>query len=129
MSWWSKYAGLPFGEKGRGPDLFDCWGLFAWIFQNEKGITLPDYLDLYNTTCDRALAGVIEQETAKRWRKVDDPQAFDGVLLMQRGVGMHVGVVTKPGYMIHCEKDVNTVHERYGVGRWANKVMGFYRYE
>lgn len=129
MSWWTKYIGLPFEEHGRGPDVFDCWGAFRWIFHKEKGILLPDYLTLYEKTTERNLAAVIDRESAGRWREVDDPQPFDAVRLLQRGVAMHIGMVTKPGYMVHCEKDVNTVHERYNVGRWAGKVTGFYRYE
>lgn len=128
--WWSKYVGLPFEEKGRGPDTFDCWGALRWIMLHEKGIVLPDYLDTYQTTLDRSLADVIEREKAAHWRPVDDPQAFDAILLKQRGVPMHVGLVTKPGWMIHCESGCDTVHVRYYTMNWPeSKVMGFFRYE
>lgn len=130
--WWNKYVGKPFQEKGRGPDEFDCWGLVRWVYKNDHpdNIIVPSYLECYDTTNDRdKLADVIFDETQAHWKEPDTPKEFDAIVLRMRGVPMHVGIVTKPGHMLHCAQGIGTVHERFDSIRWANKVLGFYRYE
>ena len=140
--WWNKYADKKFEIKGRGPDTFDCWGLLQWIyahdryFLNEDGekvaarVILPGYEEFYEDTKDReTLSQVIFEQRQERWREVTKPQQFDAILLRMRGVPMHVGVVTKPGHMIHCAHGVGTSHERFDSMRWREKGLGFFRYE
>lgn len=130
--WWVQYIGRPFAEKGRGPDSFDCWGLLKWIYGNDHPDRphVPGYEEFYDSTNDRDTLGrVIFEQRQARWREVETPQQFDAVLLRMRGVPMHVGVVTKPGYMIHCALGIGTVHERYDSLRWQNKILGFFRHE
>lgn len=130
--WWNKYANKKFEIKGRGPDTFDCWGLLQWIYAHDdpRGIILPGYEEFYEDTNDRdTLSQVIFEQRRERWREVTDPQQFDAILLRMRGVPMHVGVVTKPGHMIHCAYGVGTTHERFNSMRWRDKVLGFFRYE
>jgi cell wall-associated NlpC family hydrolase len=127
--WWNHYQRVPFAEKGRDMNGADCWGLLTMIFLDQRKIELPGYEWCYEHTNDReALAAAMERERIGRWVQVENPQEFDVPLLRMRGVPMHVGVVTKPGYMIHCAKDINTVHERYDSMRWKNSVVGFFRY-
>lgn len=128
--WWNKYIGMPFAEMGRGPDGFDCWGMLMHIYQSERRIILPSYIEYYDSTNDREkISETIFRERQERWKEVSPPLEFDAVLCTMRGVPMHVGIVTKPGYMIHCAHGIGTVHERYDSMRWANKVEGFFRYE
>lgn len=128
--WWNKYLGNDFAERGRGPDTFDCWGKLMLIYEKERGILLPSYIEHYESTNDREKIGeTIFRERQERWVQVEQPKEFDAILLKMRGVPMHVGIVTKPGYMIHCERGVGTVHEKYDAMRWANKITGFFRYE
>lgn len=130
--WWNNYVGAEFDEKGRGPEVFDCWGLLQFVYANDhpKKHILPSYIECYESTNDRAaLAKVIEGEKQNRWREVDVPQEFDAILLRMRGVPMHVGLVTKKGHMLHCAQGIGTVHERFDSIRWRDKILGFYRYE
>lgn len=132
MDWYNKYVGTPFKEKGRTLDGFDCWGLFKHIYANDHPgkIILPGYEEFYDTTNDRdKLADVIFDETHKHWQSKDAGIEFDAIILRMRGVPMHVGIVTKPGHMLHCALGIGTVHERYDGTRWKDKVLGFYRYE
>lgn len=42
--WAEKYIGLPWLSGGRGPRVFDCWGLLRWVSANDfKRPELPDY--------------------------------------------------------------------------------------
>ena len=127
--WWNKYVKIPFVEKGRSEEGVDCWGLVQLIYRNELGIELPSYLECYETTNDRdELAAVISDERACKWESPEEPKEFDVVILRMRGVPMHVGVVTKRGYMIHCARGIGTSLERPDSMRWNNNVMGFARY-
>lgn len=127
--WWAKYMGIPFAEKGRSMDSTDCWGLVKIIYENELGITLPSYTEYYETTNDRKiLAETIQNESSANWDQPTEPKPFDVIILNMRGLPMHVGVVTKPNYMIHCAKDINTVHENYTTMRWKHKVIGLARW-
>lgn len=130
--WWNQYIGRAFDEKGRGPDAFDCWGLLKWTYAHDhpRRITLPGYEELYESTNDRDTLGrVIFEERKARWCEVEKPVEWDAILLRMRGVPMHVGIVTRPGYMLHCAHGIGTVHEQYDSIRWRSKIMGFFRYE
>ena len=128
--WANDYIAVPFLEKGRSHAGCDCWGLGQLIYREQRGIELPGYEELYENTRDKAtLERIIFEERQARWRQVTDPKEFDFALLRMGGVPMHVGIVTKPGKMIHCAKDTNTVHEKYTGLKWQHNVMGFYRYE
>lgn len=129
MQWWNRYIGIPFAEKGRTLEGCDCWGLVRLVYQIELGIKLPSYDACYETTQDRdALAKVIAEERASRWLHPEKPQAMDVIILNMRGVPMHVGLVTKPGHMIHCAQGIDTVHEKFDTMRWHHNVKGFARY-
>lgn len=49
----AKWIGLKYGDKGRGPDEWDCYGLARAVLAAEAGLDLPDYADAYTTAGDR----------------------------------------------------------------------------
>lgn len=127
--WWNKYLPIPFKEKGRTFEGCDCWGLVRLILQEKKAVSLPSYDDLYESTKDKkAVESAIIDGTEDEWIPVLDPQPFDMVLLDILGIPMHVGIVTKEGFMLHCMNGVGTVHEDYTSVRWVSRVKGFYRW-
>ncbi len=127
--WWNQYIGKPFAEKGRGPHEFDCWGLVRQVYLDHLGIELPSYTEKYETTDDRDLLGeVIGRESKEKWDDVTQPKPFDVIILRLRGVPMHVGLVTKPGFMIHCARGIGVVNEKYDSARWRCNVLGFVRH-
>jgi len=127
--WWNDYFRVPFVEKGRSMEGADCWGLVYMVYRTHLGIMLPDYLDQYETTDDRDLLGeVISTESGQKWHEPASPKEFDVIILRLRGVPMHVGLVTKPGYMLHCARGVGVVHENYDSVKWRHNVMGFARH-
>jgi probable lipoprotein NlpC len=125
---YSRYISVPFLEKGRNWSGCDCWGLVRLFYANEYKIDLPDYLEFYKTTQDReALADLICGEKAG-WQEVTEPQEGDVIIVNMRGVPMHVGVVTRLGYMLHCARGVGTAHERYDGIKWRSKIVGYSRH-
>lgn len=128
--WWNDYINIPFEEKGRGPDGCDCWGLVQLIYKRELNIDLPGYEEIYETTNDHEiLAKTIKHERNLHWQMPKKGKEFDVIILKMKGIPFHVGIVTKPGHMIHCSQNIGTAHESYKNMRWKNKVIGFARHE
>jgi cell wall-associated NlpC family hydrolase len=130
MEWWHRYLCIPFQERGRGWEGIDCWGLVALVYQEQKGITLPDYLDCYeNTQQAQEISAEIKTQSQISWIEVVSPQPFDVALVRMRGVPMHVGILTKAGWMLHASHGVGVTHERIDGMRWKNRVLGFYKHQ
>ena len=61
--------------------------------------------------------------------RIGDEHPGDGVLLRVMGRPIHVGVVVARGWMLHIEKNCDSLIERYAGGsRWERRVLGFYRH-
>ena len=127
----SNYVGIPFVDKGREASGLDCWGLVRLWYRQERCIDLPCYADIYTDTQDeRPISDEIKRAIDAEWIKIESKHAREGdvIILRMRGVPMHVGIVTKRGYMLHCEEGVGVALERYDSARWASRVVGFVRY-
>lgn len=128
-SWTNRYIHVPFADKGRSEQGCDCWGLARLIYLKELGIELPTLLD-YRDTLDRpTIAGLYENESLN-WVSVPfgSEQPFDVVVMTMLGFPMHIGVVQRSGFMIHCLKGVGTAVVNYKSRQWAKRVVGFYRH-
>lgn len=135
MAWYHKYERVPFLEKGRTMDGADCWGHARLIYKNERGIELPDYLEVYEPNFKEwsnehraLLQRLASDESQKHWQEVFEPQEFDIILMKQKGYNTHVGVAIDDRRMIHCQRNIGTSIERFNSIRWRNNVVGFYRW-
>ena len=130
MSWHNEYIKIPFEERGRQVDGADCWGLVRIIYHRELGVQLP-ILQKYTSTKDKDALPTIIQEESSTWQpvKLGDEQPFDVAVFNMCGVPMHVGVVVRQNFMIHCERGSGTTLEDYTDRKWCNRLVGFYRYE
>lgn len=130
MSWYKKYIGIPFVDKGRDESGLDCWGLVRLVYKNELGIDLPSYCEDYESTNDyEILRDIVTLEKGQRWKAVKEPKEFDVIILNMRGMPIHVGIVTKKDHMIHCALGIGTVHEHSGVAKWKHRVAGYARWK
>ena len=121
--WTSKYIGLPF-EK------YNCWQLLCKIYREQFGIALPTYDDEYLNALDRGnIKMLYEREVPISWTKCKTPQIGDAVLMRLRGQPWHVGVVVSRDSMIHTERGLEAVIERFTGPNWKNNIIGFYRYD
>lgn len=129
-AWWNKYIHIPFKEKGRDEKGADCLGLTRIILKNECGIILPSFDDLYENTIDKdSVSGAIKTVQKELFKTVEKPIPFDVVILKMCGLPMHIGIVTKTNFMIHCSKDIGVSHEKYTGMKWKDKIIGFVRYD
>ncbi len=129
MSEFDKFIGIPYEDKGRGPN-YDCWGLFALVFREIKGVELPSYSDRYVTAQDRVAIDALIAGELSPWEEIEQglERPLDGVLLKEAGRIRHVGIVTKPGMLLHVQRGETSQIERYRSGPLKYRIVGFYRY-
>ena len=121
-SWVKKYVGLSFEE-------YNCWQLVCLIYKNELNIILDTYKNEYYDPLDRENIGSIyAREMAHTYIKIDKPKMFDVVVCRVRGQPWHTGTVIAPNEMLHTQRYINAVVERYDQFTWKNRILGFYRY-
>ena len=121
-----KYIGIPFKDGGRDFSGLDCWGLVRLVWQEEKGILMPDMGDAYSSAFARGEVG----ETAKlleaeNWNidVTDQPrQELDVLVFSFASVDLHVGLWVAPGEMLHVMKGMDTAIERYDKMKWAKRL-------
>lgn len=122
-----KYVGIPWLDGGRTRAGADCWGLFRLVYAELLGVELPSYAEGYTTALDRIVIRRLVDGKPDYWVQVDEPEPGDGAVF--RVVGRpHIGVVAGNGYVLHIEKGIGAVMERYTSMRIANMLDGFYRY-
>lgn len=132
MSWNNDYINIPFVEHGRTREGgVDCWGLICVVYLEQKGIVLPMLTDYKDTHDNEALNRIITTESSeRRWVSIPkgQEQPFDVVVIRNRGIPTHVGVVVRKGSMLHCERGSGVSFVDYTERQMIRKVEGFFRY-
>ena len=126
--------GIPFVAHGRDASGLDCWGLVRLAFGRAKGISLPGYDERYLSLEEREqIAAALSMEGGKGapWAPVEagEERAFDVALFRRAGLPSHLGLVVEPGRMLHVDLGGESCVERYDDGRWAPRLIGFYRHQ
>lgn len=139
-----KYMSIPFLNGGRDEKGADCWGLVYLVYLRELGITLPTYGAISATELLAIQRQVETDKTHETWELIEggEEKPFDivvmtGTLRPQGGGGLrsalvHMGLVTRPRYVLHTEEGVGVQHIPFkGVGAPAAikaRVREIYRY-
>lgn len=128
--WAGHYIGLPFKERGRDSAGLDCWGLVRLVLQEQFDIQVPSYTHCYASSIDQAQLGPLVRRESLNWKVIQaaEVRCGDVVILRMRGEPMHVGLVLGDQQMLHIERGINSVIERYGSLRWKNRIVGFFRH-
>lgn len=135
-AWTEPYKGLLFGDGGRGPDDYDCYGLGRYVMRREAGIALPVYA-VYESTDDLgAIAPQIEAALAAHdspWREVawEARRPLDWVLYRRGLVPGHVSIVADRDWALHTFREAGCSGvERFD--RFAHRreyaMLGIYRH-
>lgn len=124
----SDLVGIPWRERGREPEGCDCWGLARLAYQ-AAGFDLPSFADAYATTADRAAIDGLIAGHRGPWVAVPAGAARVLDLVLMRERPWHVGIVVRPGWMLHMPARQTSVIEQYTTGRHARRVEGIYRHE
>jgi len=116
--------GKPFKDGGRGPDLYDCWGLTMVVLQN-FGYCLPDY-PVCAFDCARVNEEIEQQK--HNWQEIKEPVA-GCVVTMRMGLSPvvnHIGVCIGEGKFIHAREKTGVCIERLENPVFKSLISGFY---
>ena len=130
MSWADEFVGLPYGDCGRGPDAWDCWGLVCKVFNEMLAIDLPSYASDYVDSRERdESSALIEAENCPpTWAPVDQPEPFDLALFRLGAHRCHVGIIVATPMMLHMAHGQYAKIEPISAPRWKNRLLGVYRH-
>ena len=132
-SWADQYIGIPFVDGGRNHKGADCWGLFALILKEQFDIEVPDYTNyVYGEGELKSEISAYIQGRAMLYPWVpvepENAQPGHGILLKILGYPIHVSVVVGGYYMLHTEKNINSMLERYDTYTYKRRILGIYRH-
>lgn len=122
--------GAPFGDRGRGPDTFDCYGLVRHALGLLGRPVPPDHLGAYTGAHDRrSVPQAFVSGLAQGWQRLDGPEPGAMVLLLIGGRPLHCGLVIDSDRFLHVEEGKNAVIERLDSPKWANRIEGYWRFD
>lgn len=127
MKWYEAYLAVPFKDKGRDLDGWDCYGAMRFVL-SQTGISLPAYDDVV----DEQLA---LEAMENRWFQIQrfSLQAFDVVTMhVPTKAGrfpFHVGVMVESAFMLHCEEKIGTVCVPLSDQSVNYRIDKFYRHK
>lgn len=111
-------------EGGRGPDTFDCFGLFAELCKR-RGQPIPDHPS--PVPLSEREAEIVRAADAE-WSQVNEPEPGCAVLLRIGPWVSHIGMVLDGGRFIHASSKHGISVVRLDDVCWINRIAGFYRY-
>lgn len=120
-TWVEKYVGLPF-------ETYNCWQLICLVYKNEFDKQIPTYENEYKDALDRKNIDTIYTRELAVWIKAKTPQIPDVIVCRVKGQPWHAGIVVSPNEMLHTQRYINAVVERYDGYTWKNRIIGSYRY-
>lgn len=141
--WAAKYIGLPYVDEGWDRSGAHCYGLLHLIGRTELGFKLPKLDRVTWRTARRHgdWPGFLAQEKEAGWETLwekrfdnDRPPprlkvaAGDGILIRNRGIANHCGMVVGAPWFIHAIDEVETSLARYDTDPWKWCIVGFYRW-
>lgn len=120
---WADLIGKPFALQGRGPDKFDCFGLYMTLAAR-AGHPVPDF----GSPQVLAEAQRCMVEARPQWTPCDPgPGALVAIRLPGHDDISHVGMVLPAGRFIHVwERSGGVVTE--SLRNWRHNLGGFYVY-
>lgn len=127
--WVSDYMGFKFENGGRGPEKFDCWGLYAHACREKWGVMIPSFpgIDAANT----AAVGELMMAAAKsgEWVHIEKPVDGCAVAMGTAHVITHVGMYIDidKGHVLHCRPKFGVVCQRICTMRnYSLNILGYY---
>ena len=124
---------VPFEERGRSYDGWDCWGLIYVAYRDLYEITLPTYTGEYHSTRRREeLQDLIVQRKMGGWELSDPYRPGDVALVRMMGRNCHVGLMLSDWNMLHVQSGIMAIVEPIDRPPWRDKaydkVEGIYRH-
>lgn len=125
MHWASEWIGLPHEKLGRGPQGFDCLGLFIALHKARFGRVIEDPLCTMQKAVRLRVADGYRDDVIEVVRP--DVAEGDALLFLADGRPLHVGFALDGRDMLHTETHASCV-ECWTGPRWIGKLEGIYRF-
>jgi len=127
-SWVAEYIGIPFLARGRDREGINCWALLGLVFRERYGVELPEYVEVHPQ--NPKAVGEHYEEEIQDWLPVESGQERAGDVLSLRTPGwpLHVGLVVRPGLMLHIATGTHSVVESYQARKWERRISGIFRH-
>lgn len=125
--WINRWVGIPYKECGRGPDGYDCLGLFLAIQKERFDRELPDPAC---TMLEAVKNNVVEslKPLARHIRVPGEVREGDALLFAVGQRTLHLGYAVSSYDMLHVEKyGLGSVVEKWNGGKWLPSFRGAYR--
>ncbi|AHD12138.1 NlpC/P60 family protein [Phaeobacter gallaeciensis] len=123
--WQGNWVGLRYEKLGRGPETYDCLGLWLALQKARMARNIPD------PRCTMLQAA--REQTANQFRplftRVSHAQEGDALMFRVRGQLLHVGYAIDTNDMLHIEEDATgSVLECWNRSPWIGRLEGIYRF-
>jgi probable lipoprotein NlpC len=123
--WTDDWIGIPYQELGRGPDSYDCLGLFISLQRVRNERVIFDPLCLASVAARRKLAVAAKSD----WTPLREAREGDALLFEVRGMPLHVGYALDGRLMLHTSQDTcESLIEDYRAQAWGDRLEGVYSY-
>lgn len=125
---------VPFVEKGRSFEGWDCWGLICVAYCELYGVELLSHTGEYSSTRRREELQTLitTRRELDGWVLHDPYEPGDVVLMKIMGRNCHTGLMLPNMWMLHVLDDVAAVVEQIDRAPWwtdqYNKIEGIYRH-
>jgi cell wall-associated NlpC family hydrolase len=117
--------GKEFSYGGRGPLVYDCYGL-ALEVGRRVGIDFPPQVS-YTSPIETEKAIL---KGAECWRKIESPELYSLVTFsLVFPYTDHVGITLEYNRFIHITATTRVTIERWDKDPWVNKLRGFYQWQ
>jgi len=123
-------VGIPFVDHGRTAAGADCWGLFRLAVLEIAGLDLPAYEDHYLSVAERKANADMIRGVVGDWRPVPagEERSLDGIIMRDGRYESHVGLVVKPGLMLHTYQGGSSCVDRYHNSPFRERIVSFHRH-
>ena len=106
----NKYIGMPWLDGGRDVDGFDCWGLFAYVYEHEFNIKFKEQYHFLPGVDTKDIVKSFKKAISQgNWVKLDTPEYGCAVAMSMNKNIHHVGIWMGGGCM-HAVRGVGVVY-------------------
>lgn len=127
----ARLIGLPWIAGARGPEAYDCWGLFLAVQRQHFGRDLPEIL--VNALDLRAVLDAFTAHPERqRWQPVSAAEEGDAVLMRQSRYPVHIGVWLgiDGGGVLHAVRHAGVVFQTLAaLDAHGWRLEGHYRFK
>tara|TARA_R110000772_G_scaffold268565_1_gene396203 strand:- start:2925 stop:3359 length:435 start_codon:yes stop_codon:yes gene_type:complete len=88
----SSLIGKPYQPGGQGPEVFDCWGLVKYVYEEVFQTHLQDFSHIYAHDLKACSAQIESSTGSTNWLQVETPSHGSVVAMSRSKILHHVGV-------------------------------------